>query len=298
MCSFWQWLTFFLAIIALILGIVGVSLAAQQSCSCSSSKGELVWLPHAKSSEADQTVLRYALVAVDGGTIRKTKSRYRDYWPMVREAWARFNIQPVCIYVGDDIPHDWKYQEDVMLFKPIAGVSTVFTAQCIRLLAPAMLPDDGQVVISDMDIVPMCESFFRARTADATSDTITHLLPSLQEYGMLPMGYVSGTPEAWRKMMKMPEGRGLTLLNAIRKRLTQWYAANHDWFADQHKLYEHFRAYPYAVECGAITDFHRIDRKDWLKMTEDDVQQATDAHLPPYSSHVQKVWNQLKATSE
>ena len=294
MTPFWQWLTFFVAFIALILGIVGVSLAATQSCS-SSNTSEMVWLPHAKSDRDDGLSLRYALVAVDDGKIRKTKSRYRDYWPMVREAWARFNIQPVCVYVGHRLPDGMAYQEDVMLFKPIRGVSTVFTAQCIRLLAPAMMPDDGQVVISDMDMLPMSEHFFRTRTADADRHTITHLLPSLQDYGMLPMGYVSGTPEAWRKMINLPTGRGLSLVNAIRTRLKQWHAENHDWFADQHKLYEHFKAYPHAVECGAITDFHRINRDEWFSMTDKDLEKATDAHLPPYSKLVQKVW---QATSE
>jgi hypothetical protein len=59
------------------------------------------------------------------------------------------------IYIGDEIPSLYAdYSEYFTLFHAIDGISTVYTAQTIRILYPALLHDDDVTVITDMDMIP------------------------------------------------------------------------------------------------------------------------------------------------
>lgn len=85
---------------------------------------------------------------------------YLSYWPRVAKAWSRFiGIKPTLIYIGrGEVPFSGEFGEIVHI-PPVEGVPTAFQAQCVRLLAPTLFPDEI-CVIADLDQFPLNAEFF------------------------------------------------------------------------------------------------------------------------------------------
>ena len=86
---------------------------------------------------------------------------YLDFWPLVSNAWERLGVKPLLIYTGEkkiDLPGD------VMHFY-IKDVDPVFVAQNIRILAPALFPEDN-CITADIDDLPLSKKYFIDNVAD------------------------------------------------------------------------------------------------------------------------------------
>ena len=80
---------------------------------------------------------------------------YIDFWPLVSKAWERIGIEPILIYTGKNMP---QIQGNVIkIYVPF--VSTTFVSQNVRLLAPALFPDEN-CIISDIDSLPLSAEYF------------------------------------------------------------------------------------------------------------------------------------------
>ena len=82
-------------------------------------------------------------------------SQYLDFWPLVSEAWKRINVEPILIYTGKekiDLPGN------IINFY-VEGLDPVFVAQNIRILAPALFPNDNSIT-ADIDDLPLSKSYF------------------------------------------------------------------------------------------------------------------------------------------
>src|SRR3990172_6476994 len=68
---------------------------------------------------------------------------YYQFWPVVARAWREIiGIKPTLVFINGPNVEINKQLGDVIQFEPIEGISTSFQAQTIRLLIPALYPDD------------------------------------------------------------------------------------------------------------------------------------------------------------
>lgn len=54
-----------------------------------------------------------------------------------------------------------EFKDSIVLVTPIVGVSTAFCSQIVRLFYPCILPNDGAVMISDIDLLPLNFDYFK-----------------------------------------------------------------------------------------------------------------------------------------
>ena len=79
------------------------------------------------------------------------KKDYLDFWPVVSEAWKKLGVEPVLIYTGKK---NINLEGSVINFH-INNIDSIFTAQCIRLLAPSLFKI--QIVLFLTLIVYLCQ---------------------------------------------------------------------------------------------------------------------------------------------
>jgi hypothetical protein len=191
--------------------------------------------PVARRGEATLK-LTHALVASD------LNPRYVGLWPIAKRAWSEIaGLEPVLVLIADrgDVPGSLAADSSVRVFEPEPGLSTAFQAQCIRLLYPALLEEDGAVIVSDVDMVPMSARYFHrplARIDRRHFVCYRDVLLPLQE---LPICYNAALPETWRSVF------GVGSVADARASLRAWAAAvDYDgvhggagWTTDQRRLY-------------------------------------------------------------
>ena len=94
---------------------------------------------------------------------------YADFIPMFIKAWNKIipSADVKIIMVADSIPEKYKaYESNIVLFKPIEGIKTPFIAQCIRLLYTREITRDEGVLITDMDMIPLSNSYYTESIRD------------------------------------------------------------------------------------------------------------------------------------
>lgn len=91
---------------------------------------------------------------------------YIEFWPMAARAWQEIvGLRPTLALIADDDVEVDTTLGDVIRFKPIEGIPTSFYAQCIRLLLPALFPDEV-CITGDIDISPLQKNFFTEQIKD------------------------------------------------------------------------------------------------------------------------------------
>ena len=88
---------------------------------------------------------------------------YIGFVPYFIRMWKLLypDVNVKIVLVAEYIPENLKeYNDNLILFKPIEGISTAFTSQYIRLLYPNLLGCTNGVLITDMDIVPMNRTYY------------------------------------------------------------------------------------------------------------------------------------------
>ena len=180
--------------------------------------------------------LTHALTAVD------LNPRYLDLWPVARRAWAEIaEVEPILVLVAEprDVPAQLADDPAVRVFHPEPTLSTVFQAQCIRLLYPALLEADGAVVISDVDMVPMAPGYFHRPLAHIPRGDFVSYRDVLLPLGEIPICYNAALPATWASVFDVRDH------DDVRRHLRGWsegveYDGSHGgagWTTDQRRLY-------------------------------------------------------------
>lgn len=228
---------------------------------------------------------------------------YLNFWKLAHDSWTEIvGIKCKLVLVADEIPDDLPYKEDVILFKPIAGMHTAFQAQCIRVLWPCLLDDaDGAIIPSDIDMMALNRSYF-VDTIDGVPDECFVVYRGLQHScKSIWMCYVAAGAPVWREIF------GCSSEEDVRRILTEWYkssnyAAVHGgegWFTDQLMLYEYVYK-RWGERLVVFTDkalrFRHLDKihSNWLTLSEHLKKELLDGiyHdfcLPPYKKFCKQI---------
>jgi len=180
--------------------------------------------------------LTRAIVACD------LNKNYLDFWPVVYDAWKNIiGIECTLVLIADEIPQDIQHKENIVLFKPIPGIHTAFTAQCIRLLYPCLLEGEEGVILSDMDMIPTYKKYFVDTIADLPADTFYSYRGIHHPEKQIWICYVVAHPSVWKEIFKINSFEDIVDI------LFEWNSyVNYEgkrggegWFADQEILYDY-----------------------------------------------------------
>lgn len=201
--------------------------------------------------------------------------KYTRFVPIFIKAWKKFypNIRPLILYIGDGdhLPsHLQQFSEFIKIFKPIPHISTALIAQTIRILWPALLPNDGAVVITDIDIIPMNNRYFVDPLFNISNNCFVNMRSKhIQPPNQIVICYSVAMPAIWSKIFNIHNEEDIYSF-LISNNVS--YDNTHGgigWYTDQQTLYKYVHA---SQDINIIylddtyTHFKRLDHWDTDKL--------------------------------
>lgn len=183
--------------------------------------------------------------------------RYLASWPLARRAWpAVASLQPVLVLVAhaDEVPAELRGDPSIHRFEPLEGVHTALQAQSIRLLYPALLPEDAGVLTADVDMLPLDARYFHANVAHVDQDHFVAYRDVLLREHQIPICFNAARPRTWSELFEVES------IDDVRAQLARWTSGlDYDgvrggagWDTDQRILYRR------------LLDWGRATRRAWI----------------------------------
>lgn len=200
---------------------------------------------------------------------------YLDFYPLVRKYWKDIvGIPTILILISDTIPDCLEtYKDEVILFKPIDNIHTAFQAQCIRILYPCLLNEEDNIIISDMDLIPLNQTYYVNNVKNIDDDNFVIYRNVISEYNQYPICFCLANTCVWKDIFSIDNEY------SIRQRLKTWYKLYNDtyqissafsqlWACDQLQLFNYVNTWE-NNNSGKVfkftdeeTNFRRLDRSD------------------------------------
>lgn len=132
---------------------------------------------------------------------------YIGFVPYFIRMWKLLypDVNVKIVLVAEYIPENLKeYNDNLILFKPIEGISTAFTSQYIRLLYPNLLGCTNGVLITDMDIVPMNRTYYTYNIKDIDDDKFVYYRENIcRDHDEIAMCYNIALPGTWAEIFNI-----------------------------------------------------------------------------------------------
>ena len=195
-------------------------------------------------------------------------SQYLDYWETVKKAWLKLNIEPILYVISKE---STGISNEKLFF--IDNLNPVFVAQNLRLLIPALYPNDV-CILSDIDMMPLSKRYFQDSISDISQDKIIIYRSDATPEEMLPICWNAALGSTWGEVFSINNEKDIKSL------LETWYPKKYkpykkNWYIDQIKLREYVSNFElnYKNRVKYFTDdelsFKRLNR-DTLKEDLDD----------------------------
>jgi len=161
--------------------------------------------------------------------------------------WKKFDVKFIAVYVGDFLPQELQpYHENIIMWSRNLDLNTSFVGQAIRIYYPALLklPDDEMVMITDMDMLPMNDTYYKSGLENYTIDDFIYYrhISGTQIF----ICYNAAHPKTWAKIFDIYSE------DDIEKELYDNYNKDYDgkpgsigWSIDQTVLYNKVHNYPH-----------------------------------------------------
>jgi hypothetical protein len=171
---------------------------------------------------------------------------YHEIAQIAVDGWrTKIDLIPVVGFIGRHDPPKLDGAE-IVLIPPLTDLPTAFQAQGLRLLLPALFPDDV-LISSDADMVPLSAQYFHNGVSSARENDFVIYRPfeRIREGAdndlhltQVPICYNAARGSVWSEIF------GVTDVTGIRRRLSEWFERFRDdpeqlWSADQRLLHEH-----------------------------------------------------------
>jgi hypothetical protein len=172
---------------------------------------------------------------------------YYLFIPKQIKFWKKFGIKFIAIFIGTELPDSLQpYRDNIILWNNTYKLNSAYIGQNIRLYYPALLnlPDDEMVMITDMDMLPMNDRYYKEGIQNCTSNDFVYYrhIDGNQIY----MCYNAAHPKVWAKIFN------ITTEFDIDKLLLTNYNNRYNgrpgdigWSIDQEVLYNFAIQYPY-----------------------------------------------------
>ena len=224
------------------------------------------------------------IMKIDYAIMSSDESHYLDYWPLVSKVWQRFGIKPVLIKITKD-EYSF-YDNDVILINLplLPNIKSSLQAQIARIWAFKIL--NGNCIISDIDMMPLSESYFKDIANQYDEDKIvSYCSDAAQKFdGNHPMCYILANNKVMSELIKYDTWEQFVIDLAER--------CGQGWSTDQWYLTQLLNSYNNTISLkrGFNSNgqaHNRLDRDGW-KYNADFITAGLvyDAHLPkPYKQN-------------
>lgn len=196
---------------------------------------------------------------------------YIDFIPIFIRAWKKLypSVDIKIVLISKSIPEDLEeFKNFLILFEPIDGVFTGFTAQFIRLLYPCILNYENGVMITDMDMLPMNRSYYTENIKPFGNDNFIYLRGNvLLDIKQLAMCYNVATPKVWSEIFNIKNIEDIKnlLIEVTDNNVIEDGIAKKGWCIDQLFLFE--KVIKWNLKTNRLiclnekyTNFKRLDR--------------------------------------
>lgn len=215
---------------------------------------------------------------------------YSEFWPITSRMWKEVvGLTPTLAFISDNPKKIQKGFGDVLCFKPIKDIPTSFQAQVIRLLLPALFPED-YCIISDIDMIPLQKNYFIDSVKSIADNCFVVYRDKAYapDYPQYPMCYLAAQGKTFAEIFNIRTKKD------IKKIMKEWYQLGYGYTTDERMLYKKLHEWSaFKSRCILLGEGvgPRIDRIDW----QYDKQKLRnnfyiDSHmLRPYSTHKQQI---------
>ena len=178
--------------------------------------------------------------------------------------WNHFNIKFIALFIGKEIPDVLlPYSDNIILWNKNLDLNTSYVGQNLRIYYPALLniPDNEMVMITDMDMLPTNDHYYKEGLENYTKDDFIY-------YGHLAgnqiiMCYNSAHPSVWSKVFNIKTEKDIE--DQLNKNYQATYSGipgEQGWFLDQEIFYKNLINYPHLkilnrpIKRLEVTEFH------------------------------------------
>lgn len=212
---------------------------------------------------------------------------YLEFWPVVAKTWKELvGVEPTLALIASKEIYIDESLGQVIRFEPIFNIPTSFQAQVIRLLLPALFPNEI-CILSDMDMIPCQRNYFFSSVENIPSDCFVVYKDGAfnsDEYKEYPICYNAALGSTFKEIFKIDSIADIT------ETMKKWFNLGLGWTSDQQILYAALNNWDKKnnrlVKLGHDV-YPRIDRARWT-YSEDALKNHyyIDSHmLRPYSSY-------------
>jgi hypothetical protein len=175
--------------------------------------------------------------------------RYYRFIPKQITFWAYFGIRFIAVFIGKKLPKELvPYSENIIIWSLNLDLNSAFVAQNMRIYYPALLelPDDELVMITDMDMLPANDNYYKNGLEKYNIDDFIYYRSI--EGNQIYMCYNAAHPKTWAKVFGIYTIKDIE--SSINKTYTQDYSGvpgKKGWFIDQLTLYSKLIKYERLV---------------------------------------------------
>jgi len=168
---------------------------------------------------------------------------YMEFIPIFIKTWTKLypRVHVKIVLISTYIPEELKeYAPNLILFTPIVNVSTAFISQYIRLLYPAILNYKNGVMITDIDMLPMNNTYYSKYIDIYDNNKFIYLRDVLIHTDkQIAMCYNVATSHIWKEVFN------INSIDDINTRIVECFKkinfvegpGQSGWFTDQLDLY-------------------------------------------------------------
>ena len=161
--------------------------------------------------------------------------------------WKHFGIKFIGVVVGDKIPDELKdYSDNIILWNRNLDINTAFVAQNLRMYMTALIniPDDEMVMITDMDMLPMNDKYYKEGLENFKKEDFIYYRHV--DGNQIYMCYNAAHPNTWSKVFS------ITNEDDVEKIINETYINQYSgipggkgWYTDQEIMYKKLINYPH-----------------------------------------------------
>jgi hypothetical protein len=166
--------------------------------------------------------------------------KYYMFVPKQILFWKKFGIKFIAVVVGEKIPDELiVYSDNIILWNRNLNINTAFVSQNIRMYIPALLnlPEDEMVMITDMDMLPMNDRYYKEGLENFTKEDFVYYrnVDKKQIY----MCYNAAHPSIWGKLFSVNNESDIEkIINQTYNNQYSGIPGRIGWFIDQEIMYK------------------------------------------------------------
>ena len=168
---------------------------------------------------------------------------YLDFVPIFIQTWNKLypDVDVKIILIAKEIPDKFLlFKNNIILFEPLDNVLTSFTSQIIRLLYPCILEYNNGVLITDIDMLPMNNTYYTNSITEYDINKFIYYRENICLYEkQIAMCYNVATPKIWKDIFKIDSLYDIKnyIINVSDKNIIKEGNENIGWSLDQVTLY-------------------------------------------------------------